>query len=462
MSIAVNDFNRYEQAILQLGQVPKELRLALAETCRELRATHLSSDITTKIIWETGINIAGPAFVFFTWWVLKEASRQNIRRLYFLARDGWIFMKIAELLSKNLSTLIDYRYLYGSRHLWLISSLEKIDAYALHWILSDWWYQLTIYTACERLGVRPHDIKDLLRRHGWDEPVWGKPLTETGKNHFKEFLQNAEVQQRIVDLLKSTFENTLGYLKHAGLAEEDRLFLVDIGWRGKPQVALNKILTRGGIRPQLGIKGFYFGLTEGQEITEGDEMSGFLFDLSQSLHRCQIRNNHIYEAFAATAESKVASFTKDGAPLFRPTPGVAVPWNIPLQQDSMLAFAKAFIDRYDFKNFDLEAGYQILGKTLFMFLNHPTKEEAEIYGQFPMDGEMTESHAQEIAPVVTRERFWYLCTHLKQFNLFWVQASLVRSNLTLEKKLWDMILPILEHGLYTGSILKTKLLTVRL
>ncbi len=459
MSSATNDLNRYERAIVRLSEAPQELRHALTETSRHLRLTNPPQDTHAQTIWETGVNVAGPAFVFFTWWVLKQAQNRNAGRLYFLARDGLIFLKIAQLLDKNLPTTVDCRYLYGSRHLWLISSLDKIDRDALTWILSDWWYELTIHTACKRLGIKPWDIKDLLERQGWGDSSWGKKFSTSEKNKFKEFLRSEQVNKRIIGILKNTFENTLGYLKQSGVGEGERLFLADIGWRGKPQAALNKILVRGGIRPRLGIKGFYFGLTEEQEISVGDQISGFLFDLCKSLNRCQIRNNHIYEAFAAAPEPKISHFVKEEekfVSVFQPKADADMAWDIQLQQESILAFAKEFANRYDLKKFKSEAGHRILDKILFMFLNNPSKEEAETYGRFPMDGEMTETQIQEIAPVVTRRRFWYLCTHIKRFNLFWIQASLVRSKLTFEKRIWRIILPILEYGLYSYTILKTK------
>ncbi len=460
MPSTANDFNRYEKAVIRLDGVSKELGLAVGETSRRLRLANPSQGPQAKTIWETGVDVAGPAFVLFTWWVLQQARSRNARRLYFLARDGLIFRKIAQLLDRDLPLSLDCRYLYGSRHLWLISSLKRIDQSALDWILSDWWYELTIHTACKRLGINPLDIEDLLARHGWDESSWEKRFSSTEKKRFEKFLKNAHVQEKILILLRSTFENTLGYLKQEGVGEEEDLFLVDIGWRGKPQAALNQILAKGGIRPRRGIKGLYFGLTEGQEISGGDQISGFLFDLSKSLDRCQIRNNHIYEAFASAPEPKISHFVKKNEeflPVFQPETNALRAWGVELQQESILAFAKEFAGHYDFKTFRLEEGYRILDKTLQMFLDNPSQEEAETYGRFPMDGEMTESQVQEIAPVVTRKKFWYLCGHLKRFNLFWVQASLARSNLSFEKRLWRLILPLFEYGFYSCVILGNKL-----
>ena len=104
----------------------------------------------------------------------------------------------------------------------------------------------------------------------------------------------------------------------------------------------------------------------------------------------------------------------------------------------------------------LEEIYAILNQTLSLFIEKPSSEEAEVYGNFPMDGEMTETSIQPIAPLVSRKKFWSLCLNLKKFDLFWIQASLIRSRLNPEKFLWKFALPLIEIVFYSLQLLSGK------
>ena len=123
--------SRYEQAVMDLKSIDPDFKNRFCEILRTVRTSNPQPDEHRQIIWDTSSTIIGPAFFFFTRWVLQEAKKRNIRRLYFLSRDGRIFHKIAQIIDAISPQGIDLRYLYGSRHLWLTASIEKIGPYEI-------------------------------------------------------------------------------------------------------------------------------------------------------------------------------------------------------------------------------------------------------------------------------------------------------------------------------------------
>lgn len=64
-----------------------------------------------------------PAYLPYVWWIIDEAQRQGIQRLYFISRDGYILQQIAEALPHE---GIELRYFFTSRRS-LQKALEDVD-----------------------------------------------------------------------------------------------------------------------------------------------------------------------------------------------------------------------------------------------------------------------------------------------------------------------------------------------
>lgn len=45
--------------------------------------------------------VGGVSIYLYILWVIQEAKKRNIKRLYFLARDGQIFFKVAKIICKR-------------------------------------------------------------------------------------------------------------------------------------------------------------------------------------------------------------------------------------------------------------------------------------------------------------------------------------------------------------------------
>lgn len=77
--------------------------------------------------YRIGYGFAGIALYVYVDWVLKQAKNRHIKHLYFIARDGFVLKKIADVIIYEYGYEVCTHYLYGSRRAWRVESQEKID-----------------------------------------------------------------------------------------------------------------------------------------------------------------------------------------------------------------------------------------------------------------------------------------------------------------------------------------------
>ena len=75
--------------------------------------------------YRIGYGFVGIALYAYVEWILNQAEKRNIKRLYFIARDGFVLRKIADAMIKEYELDIKTFYLYGSRKAWRIDEDDK-------------------------------------------------------------------------------------------------------------------------------------------------------------------------------------------------------------------------------------------------------------------------------------------------------------------------------------------------
>lgn len=107
----LSKLNDYEKAIA--GRHEKEITLQSSLTTGIARITRLNNN-NNDFLYRVGASVAGPQLVPYVAWLLKKAKDDELKRLYFLSRDGQILMQIAKILGTD----IELKYLYASRAAW--------------------------------------------------------------------------------------------------------------------------------------------------------------------------------------------------------------------------------------------------------------------------------------------------------------------------------------------------------
>ena len=83
--------------------------------------------------YHIGCRYAGPILYGYAEWIVEQATKKNIKRLYFIARDGYLVKQITDMILEREELEITTSYIYGSRKAWRMPSLswEHYNLYQL-------------------------------------------------------------------------------------------------------------------------------------------------------------------------------------------------------------------------------------------------------------------------------------------------------------------------------------------
>ena len=194
----------------------------------------------------------------FAWaaWTLGQARRDGVRRLYFLARDGYLARHAAQALAGRFGG-IECRYLHLSRQSVLLPSATEPTPGDMPWLrrtfetprLGSLLAKLDLEVdAC---GPR---IAALAGSAGADrmltsEDDWDALWAALGDEPLRSTVRERIARRR---------EGALGYLREQGLFDGERWAVVDLGWALTVQAGLQRLLAAGGAATPA--RGYYLGL----------------------------------------------------------------------------------------------------------------------------------------------------------------------------------------------------------
>lgn len=203
--------------------------------------------------------VAVPLLLAYVFWVLDDASKRGIKRLYFVARDGEVMLAIAKSLHARYPD-VELRYLYGSRRAWLPPSVSIACA--------DWRsgvivgrQKCTPSDIVARMGLSHADTETVREAMGMSAEQWRRHRTTAQANAFlDELLRNTTAREVVAATASATRQLAMHFFKQEGMFERTRWALVDTGWALNAQAALKRTFALAGsdIEPQ----GYYFGLAK--------------------------------------------------------------------------------------------------------------------------------------------------------------------------------------------------------
>ena len=213
--------------------------------------SHLATlaEITSSLI--------SPVITFYALWLLREADKRGLQRLYFVARDGYLVKRIADGLIRFFRIPLETRYLYGSRQAWHLPAITDFSGEALSWLFERT-RTLNLRIVLGRLQMFPENIEGILGDLGWFQPKWDQPLDDESLGRLKaDLLGSAGFRAQVEKIVVEKREVALQYFEQEGLFDQTPWAIVDLGWHGRLQQSLEKLL---GMKRLTLTVGLYFGL----------------------------------------------------------------------------------------------------------------------------------------------------------------------------------------------------------
>lgn len=419
---------RYERAYHR-HPGPRLLRSATAGAARAARLSQWYRAPRLQTIHEVGCAVAGPMLAGYVLWVLLEARKRALKRLYFISRDGQILLLIAQRLCRAFAIDIDCRYLFGSRRAFALPAAARRDDIVR--LLTDDCAGKSLRSVLARVEIEPKAVAAMLEPAGFPATSWDARLASADVSRLDALCRDDRFVGMVLDQAESRRAVLLDYLQRVGLLDDVPAGLVDLGWRGRLQRWLCAVVRADGLDPCFTIAGFYFGLRERFPPSLWGEQIVY----AQPPYPAEV----LLEAFAVADHPSVARFVRSGDGTVHPgfaeqSPTEAGDDTVRVIQDAAVAFVDEMIASATQIDATPEAVALFLGdaaKAPFaMFERAPTPAEAEAFGTMHFSGDHVHANSFPIAPRLARGEMMKLYaaaygSRLKYTQ--WMEGSIVRS-----------------------------------
>ena len=390
--------NRYELLITDDSDASPGARALLAGASR---LTRLSLDFSTpgqNVLRDISASVIGPVLTSFIEWVLMQAEERGIERLYFISRDGFILKDMAVRMRPEEGGP-EIRYLYGSRQAWHIPAITSLDDDECDWIFEETAFR-SVSSIFARMDCPADPLKDELTAEGFPPARWNEALSPAEADRLRGWVRkNERVMEVLRPVLAKTRALTIAYLRQEGLLDGKRWAFVDLGWNGRLQESLLKLLGSEGLKS---ITGFYFALKAGARGAEFNEKHAFLFDLRESDASYTYIPDlfSLMESFCCAPHGSVRGYLNENgqiAPQFRDGHAEQLAaWGLPVVHDTLRKYSE-LVSTDAWTTARAESCRALVERLMMEFSCHPSPAEAAAWGAFPYEDDQAGSYTDRFA-----------------------------------------------------------------
>lgn len=392
--------------------------------------------------------VTSPVLTAYTMFILSECVKRNIKRIYFMARDGKILFKIARVLCKKQNIDIDCRYIYCSRASLRMPSYHIIGDEAFDILLMNG-FCLNAFNVLARAELSENERIAVYNDIEFNSENEKKYFSREDFEDFKARLKKSEVYKNIVmEKSEKSYKSAVSYFIQEGLTDGISFAVADTGWTGSMQRSLGQILSHHAGK-NVTMTGFYFGMYSPPKSSEYGEYISWYFSYNSSAGLMSKFNNNLFECMCCADHGMTKGYEEKN--------GTYVPvMNSQSERNAELAihqmncaeyFADVISELYNVRNLNEFQLHTFTEKILSLFMYKPEKAEAEAFGEFTFCDDITEAYLlklaepnknQEIKNSLFYERVSAkLSGKRRKDELFWSYGTLALSD--IEEKSWYRI-----------------------
>jgi hypothetical protein len=348
-------------------------------------------EFAARVRWETASSVAAPLLFAFTAWVLEEAQRRGIRRLYFVARGGQIFLRLAQQLNHAGQNGLECRYLHLSRRA-LAGLGDARQGRLRESITAPGEVVQTLTRIQSNLGFAATDPLPA----GLDTSDLHRPLSSRDRERIADWYlapeQYAVVERRLADRA----EQAHAYLEKEGVALADPIAFVDTGWAGSLQRSLENFLGAAGRpAPQTW---FYLGLRNDPGARPAGEALGYF----NTFHPLPLAREPwltaLLELMARADHGTLRAYSP--APEFEPIECEELE-SVRSVQTAVLAWTREYLETSGGIPPPAKDCAAVVIEGFAAFAAHPTKVEALAWGRIPHRVHPADPRSDQLCPSMT-------------------------------------------------------------
>jgi predicted HAD superfamily hydrolase len=443
-----------EQRVANWQEAPLLLRSLISGAMKIARvnAPPPTHDLPDRGVHDFGRDQAGPLLTLYVWWLLHDAQQRQLQRLYFLARDGQVLLAIAQCLqAQGCAPQVQLHYLHGSRQAWFAASIVH-------------WHEDEVFQILDEPHDRFSEPHKLAKRMGFDNSEQLRTQWPGAIEACAFASNNKEVAQALVRQIPAAtaLAHTRKlrrlvnqYLAQEGVFGAGMLGIVDLGWRGRLQLSLARILQNNDAatdRTAPALHGYYVALLND---LPGQSTSTLL--TSRPGHAVEMpAPAHLFEMLceADHGTTRGYSMLADGqvAPVFNPYADPAVQaWGLNAYRRGVLEFAAVFAQAATLlpapmqQHDAVQAMFRALARH---WIHTAAPESARAFARMPTTYSSTHEGLRELAPALPSTDAWLRALTLGRLRLShrqtpWLAGSLAQTGsgrtLRVYVRVWDCV-----------------------
>lgn len=333
-----------------------------------------------------GYEIAGPLYLAWLQWIVRQAQQDGVDRLFFLSRDGYYPRRAYEKLQAAWGWKPEGRYLHASRRLYNFARLARFSEARLKFIMTPN-PRLRVRDFFTRMDMDAGRFAGLLASHGFhdlDEVVTTADGIFADPDYYHRFhaifwTLSEEIAQRA----GAERDQLMEYLGGNGMPSAHTA-IVDVGWQASSIAALYDL---DDSIPASGLRGYYFATWRfaSAAIEEGCPVSSFFIHLDQPEERARLIEESValIELLFTAPEPTVVGLRKGEEGQWEPLHGEPEMDAGGLARiEALWQGAEAFLDAAIAAAPDAPPGegHAYLEAALDRLLRHPLPEEAAEIG----------------------------------------------------------------------------------
>jgi hypothetical protein len=416
------ELNRYERRFVARQGLDGQLIAGVS------RATRLSAPDTRddaaelRSIDEVFSSVIAPLLVAFVESVLEDCIGRGIRDICFLARDGQVLFRIAQLIIAQRALPLQPHYVYGSRHALHLPGFSSI-AKAETWLLENTPH-LSLAEVAARAEIPLAIIREAGARLGLNDVEAN--IDSARRPLLKKLLEDPSIGDSLRTTSARKWETALAYYRQVGLLPGRELALVDVGWTGRMQASLRGLLDKAE-GPVVTLRGHYLCLSSKLITSEHDSLVGFLNDPDQPTSKCP------FDAYRCVVEASLMAdhgttlgfqSTAEGVqPVLGPPPSSQLLEAVERQQATVLRYVMLMLQVEKVRGVRIRWPKDLVSSNLLTMFRRPLPMEVQAFlGRAFFEGQ-ADNLLKEVVRKVPFGTDW-----LRRHRMgLWPEGSLVAS-----------------------------------
>lgn len=342
-------------------------------------------------IAEVAAGVLAPTLVGYALWVLAQARRAGVQRLYYVARDGKVMLEAAKHVIGALAPDIELRYLHGSRQPWNLAAGATCEDTLVSWVRAK--PDATARTLLARVGLTPQDVTAVVELPLLAADRVDVALSPSERESLAQSLLDDPLRPLVHDAAERAAEQSVAYFRQEGFTDGVPSALVDAGWSGNTAAAFDRLIDQAGGDPVHHLLLGVLGPKSQAHLREKLALSPWLFNQDEQpglVAEIPVANTLI-EMLCADVSGRTLSYeTRNGR--VHPVLAAAVnqplvDWGLPAMQEVALRACELMAPRLSQASTHLDLRPAIWA-VLRAFWTTPTDAEAHAWGSFPWEEEM--------------------------------------------------------------------------